>query len=614
MMPYFHAFSALIISIILTVFFITSPVCATTDNTLSLISSSESTGYPYGLSDQENLTPNETSFIGTQSTHPDLLQERDNIYSYPIIETGQDSCYDTKNPIPAPNPKEPFFGQDAQHTGTVSKYHISADGLLVTDDATHLTWQQSPDSNSDGTVTPDDKLTWPEAQVYPATLNARTYGGYSDWRLPTIKELYSLIRFSGTDPSGPEQTDPIPFIDTGFFTFVYGDKAFGERIIDSQYASKTVYKSGGVNGGEKIFGVNFADGRIKGYDRYGPEGREKTFYVICVRGNPEYGINDFSDNEDGTITDHATGRMWSEADSGLGLNWEEALAWVADANAKQYLGYSDWRLPDAKEMQSIADYTRSPDYTGSAAIDPLFSCTAITNEAGELDYPWYWTGTTHVSSDGTGGNAVYIAFGRALGFLNGHWQDVHGAGAQRSDPKTGSGSMYPHGHGPQGDAIRIENFVRLVRDIVPPSSDPGIEPATRIPSVPAPVRDTGFQPFITNIYPESAMGGTRMRFTLYGENFSDPAGVQLDHNGRVIPAEEVVVQNAESITGSFSLPAVQDTTVWTVVVRHGNKISNNDITMKIIPGPKPVNQPVMRTASRPELVHPGIPVPPSRSS
>jgi hypothetical protein len=41
--------------------------------------------------------------------------------------------------------------------------------------------------------------------------------------------------------------------------------------------------------------------------------------------------------------------------------------------------------------------------------------------------------------------------------------DVHGAGAQRSDPKTGDPAMFPHGRGPQGDVIRIYNYVRLVR-------------------------------------------------------------------------------------------------------------------------------------------------------
>lgn len=45
--------------------------------------------------------------------------------------------------------------------------------------------------------------------------------------------------------------------------------------------------------------------------------------------------------------------------------------------------------------------------------------------------------------------------------------DVHGAGAQRSDPKTGDASRFPRGRGPQGDVIRIDNFVRCVRDAAP---------------------------------------------------------------------------------------------------------------------------------------------------
>ena len=44
-----------------------------------------------------------------------------------------------------------------------------------------------------------------------------------------------------------------------------------------------------------------------------------------------------------------------------------------------------------------------------------------------------------------------------------HYIDVHGAGAQRSDPKAGDPAMFPHGRGPQGDVIRINNFIRCVR-------------------------------------------------------------------------------------------------------------------------------------------------------
>ncbi|MES9972043.1 MAG: hypothetical protein ABW092_18570, partial [Candidatus Thiodiazotropha sp.] len=68
--------------------------------------------------------------------------------------------------------------------------------------------------------------------------------------------------------------------------------------------------------------------------------------------------------------------------------------------------------------------------------------------------------------------AVYICFGRAMGYMNSSWMDVHGAGAQRSDGKEADFSRYTYvtdgyyfGISPQGDAARIYNYVRLVRDL-----------------------------------------------------------------------------------------------------------------------------------------------------
>jgi hypothetical protein len=228
-------------------------------------------------------------------------------------------------------------------------------------------------------------------------------------------------------------------------------------------------------------------------------GVEKTFFVLCVRSNPAYGKNDFHDNADGTVTDRATGLMWSKQDSGQGMNWQDALAWVQKKNAGKFLTHDDWRLPSVKELQSIVDYTLSPDSTHSPAIDPIFNCTTITNEARQADYPFYWSATTHAGFMG-GGAAMYVAFGRAAGWMSPralaggpperrgsfgpgsgaggppgaipqeassgdyHYVDVHGAGAQCSDPKAGNPAMFPHGRGPQGDVIRINNFVRLVRN------------------------------------------------------------------------------------------------------------------------------------------------------
>jgi len=53
-----------------------------------------------------------------------------------------------------------------------------------------------------------------------------------------------------------------------------------------------------------------------------------------------------------------------------------------------------------------------------------------------------------------------MGFSKTLG----KWVDVHGAGSQRSDPKVWDGTNYSAGHGPQADAIRIYNYVLLVRD------------------------------------------------------------------------------------------------------------------------------------------------------
>jgi len=399
--------------------------------------------------------------------------------TYTIVDTGQIRCYDNRTEITYPEAGAAFFGQDAQYNGNEPNYRANGDGT-VTDVNTGLMWQADP----------GEKKTY--AQAAAGAAQCRT-SGYDDWRLPTIKELYSLILFCGTDPDPTSRngSSRTPFIDGDFFQFQYGKASDGERIIDSQWATCTLYKGKVMRNAEAMFGVNFADGRIKGYPTTrGQGGGAKKFYVLYVRGNTNYGKNDFVDNEDGTITDRATGLTWMKADSaaleagsqGDGkLNWQEALKWAEDL---KYAGHHDWRLPNAKELHSIVDYARSPDVTHSAAIDPLFEATPIENEGGETDYAHYWSSTSHRRAHSAGAG-VYIAFGRGLGFMARRGSpsgsktliDVHGAGAQRSDPKSGDLSALPEGRGPQGDVVRIYNLVRCVRGGVaePRKKGPNVE-------------------------------------------------------------------------------------------------------------------------------------------
>ena len=111
--------------------------------------------------------------------------------------------------------------------------------------------------------------------------------------------------------------------------------------------------------------------------------------------------------------------MWTKDDSEAAMNWQTALAFAQAKNTEVYFGHNDWRLPNAKELQSIVDYTSSPGSTNSAAIDPKFR--GPENDPKSGTYQGDYLGVDSL------GHAVY-------------------------------------GHGPQGDILRVNNYVRLVRD------------------------------------------------------------------------------------------------------------------------------------------------------
>ena len=360
---------------------------------------------------------------------------------YPVVGTSQTKCWDSAGNIITPVLNEAFFGQDAQFTHTAPAYTKSSDGLTVKDEVTGLTWQKTYDSGT---------YYWASIQSVVDNLNTQNYGGYNDWRVPTIKELYSLWNGSVG----------WPYIDTESFTIIYSSE---EDLSHAIFWSSDKYTGvlGNISGGngeaagdELAFGVNFGTGHIKSYSiSSGPKHQ-----VRCVRGNLSYGVNLFQNNNDGTISDLATGLMWQQTDNGSGMDWEHALAYAQTQNAANYLGHNDWRLPNAKELQSIVDYTRSPYATNTAnvgpAINALFSCTGILNDGGKADYPYYWTSTSAMSmANGAYPSAWYVAVGQAE---DGNGENLHGAGAVRFDAKvvgTGAGEE------------RVVNYVRLVRNI-----------------------------------------------------------------------------------------------------------------------------------------------------
>ncbi|MEX0331525.1 MAG: DUF1566 domain-containing protein [Puniceicoccaceae bacterium] len=403
--------------------------------------------------------PGGGSFVEEATESPHLvgtLQDRwfqvvYDVLNYAVVDTNQAQSYDTNGDTINPSPGEAYYGQDAIYAGTLASYTDNGNGT-VTDNNTGLMWQQVP---------PEAFYTWEAAQAYAESL---VLGGHDDWRLPTMKESISLADFTGSS----RQSINRPYIDTAYFTmhdpltvttFVPASAENPnrpKRNIDGQFWSSNAYVGRTMNNNSSTFGFNFIDGRIKSYPN-GLSGPTGTCFVRCVRGGNAYGENNYIDNGDGTITDLSTGLMWMKGDSGEALDWIEALNWAENL---EHAGYDDWRLPNPKELHTLVDYTRAPDAEDpenrSAAIDPIFELTEMES--------WYWTSSS--LGDDLFRWAIYICFGQASAIDSSTGEptvNAHGAGAMRSDPKTGDPAEYAGGHGPQLDQVRIFNYVRPVR-------------------------------------------------------------------------------------------------------------------------------------------------------
>lgn len=99
---------------------------------------------------------------------------------YPIVDTNQTIFYSNDAIIDAPVEGKSFYGQDANYSGNQPSYTDNGDGT-ISDNVTGLMWQQDP----------GDKVTWEEAVNNLEAFNEAALGGYSDWRIPTIKDVLS---------------------------------------------------------------------------------------------------------------------------------------------------------------------------------------------------------------------------------------------------------------------------------------------------------------------------------------------------------------------------------------------------------------------------------------
>ncbi len=128
----------------------------------------------------------------------------------------------------------------------LSLVNVLLAGEMALDERTGLMWQ-------DNRFVESESVTYAQAEKLCEDMRL---GGYSDWRIPTIRELLSIVDYNKYDPA----------ILDGF------------SVGESRYFwSSTQY----MGDPDKVWGINFKDGSLdangKSYDRR----------VRCVRKKPK---------------------------------------------------------------------------------------------------------------------------------------------------------------------------------------------------------------------------------------------------------------------------------------------------------------------------------------
>ena len=127
---------------------------------------------------------------------------------------------------------------------------------------------------------------------------------------------------------------------------------------------------------------------VFGYSGELPDTGQTTSYTETFGEDSDYqpvaSQPSYTDNGDGTVTDNRTGLMWlkyaNNYNSGAAQTWEAALS---GCESFSYAGYSDWRLPNVRELESIVD---------AGEQNPAINTTYFLN----TESSQYWTSTTYV--------------------------------------------------------------------------------------------------------------------------------------------------------------------------------------------------------------------------
>jgi hypothetical protein len=266
-----------------------------------------------------------------------------------LPDTGQTTSYTTT------------FGEDHDYAINTPSYTDSGDGT-ITDNVTGLMWQKV-----DG-----GSMSYASAITYCDNL---TLANYTDWRLPTPMEAFSIMILQNGNPA----------VNTSFF--------LSSSTLVAEYWWTNATQLGDNS---KIWCTNAGGGigNKPKSEAIGEVGGTFRYNVRAVRNiaTPTTITNHFTDNGDGTVTDNLTQLIWQKVPSTTALTWDQALIY---AEGLSLGNTSDWRLPNIKELQSLNnELAASPSvflpYFQNLGVKNYWSSTTLKPNSNNPNSAWYW--------------------------------------------------------------------------------------------------------------------------------------------------------------------------------------------------------------------------------
>jgi len=258
----------------------------------------------------------------------------------------------------------------------------------VTDNLTGLVWIKEPHALPGN----PGNINWNGAIDF---CNALTYASNSNWRLPSYKELMSLVDYGQVLPALPPGH---PFIGIKYGSNNYWSSTTFAYDTDNGWSVGMITGSGvnrdknGANGLGYAWAVR---GSSAGSLSPVPKTGQVTIYRTRDDGDLAPGVawpaSRFLYNGNGTVADNLTGLEWAQSPHALPgnsgtMSWDGAVDYCSGLT---YAGHSDWRLPNLKELESLVHYG-----SGSWGNLPLQWLNYYLTPFTGVKLGIYWSGTT----------------------------------------------------------------------------------------------------------------------------------------------------------------------------------------------------------------------------